>query len=88
MNTKFMPWVDHLPEVGTPILAERDRMAGVMAEAAQLEQQAAALRAGVRWCHADLFDRIAADWTPADIEGAAHRAGLDAAQACRELPEL
>jgi hypothetical protein len=77
MTTKFMPWIDFLPEVGTPILAERDRMAGVLAEADQLEQQAAALRAGVRWTRADLFDRIAKKWTLFDIETAARRAGND-----------
>lgn len=77
MTTKFMPWVDCLPEIGQPLLNERDKLAGVLAEADRLEQQAAALRANVSTGRADLFDRIAKKWTLFDIESAARRAGID-----------
>jgi hypothetical protein len=77
MTTKFMPWVDFLPEIGTPILKERDKLAGVLSEADRLEQLAAALRESVRDGRAELFDGIAKRWTLYDIESAARRAGID-----------
>ncbi len=77
MTTKFMPWVDFLPEIGTPILKERDKLAGVLSEADRLEQLAATLRESVRDGRAELFDGIAKRWTLFDIESAARRAGIN-----------
>ena len=71
MQPKFMPWVDLLPEVGDPIRNERNKLAAKLAEAEELERQAAALRAAVREGRAALLDRVMKQWTLHDIEQAA-----------------
>ena len=44
----FMSWLDRLPEVGAPILNERDRLEAMLAEAEAFERRAAELRASAR----------------------------------------
>lgn len=67
MNSPYMPWIDHLPEVGEPITKDRDRLAERLAEARRLELQAEALRAEVIRESTTLFDRVAGQWSGQDI---------------------
>lgn len=76
-TAKFMPWVDFLPVVGTPILNERDRLARMLADAERLENEARELRERVRQERGDLFMKIAKMWTLYDIETAAKLSGLN-----------
>lgn len=76
-TAKFMPWVDFLPEVGTPILNERDRLTRKLAEAARLEKEARELRESVRQERGELFMKIAKNWTLYDLETAAKRCGTN-----------
>ncbi len=73
-SLEFMSWVDFLPEVGTPILAERDKLAAQVAAAEELERQAADLRAAVQQERAPLIDKIISMWSLLDIETAANAA--------------
>lgn len=74
---EFMSWVDFLPEVGTPILAERDKLAAQLAAADDLERQAAALRASVQKARAPLVNKITFMWSLLDIEKAANTAAAN-----------
>lgn len=75
MQPDYMPWVDLLPEVGDPIRNERNKLAATLAEAEELERQAAALRAAVQEGRAALMGRIMRQWTLHDIQQAASAAG-------------
>jgi len=70
MNLNYMHWVNKLPEVGDPILNERDRVASLLAEAEELEKRAASLRAVVKAGRANLIRRISERWSLGDIERA------------------
>lgn len=72
---RFMAWVDHLSEVGDPILAARDRLRRSLDRAESLERQAAAVRAEVAEGRAALLRRVLDHWTVADIEAASIAAG-------------
>jgi hypothetical protein len=78
MKLPFMPWIDYLPEVGAPIRKDRDRLAGKLAEAAKLEQQAEGLRAEVFKARAALVVRVAEQWSPQDMAAARAQAGAAA----------
>jgi hypothetical protein len=78
MEPKIMPWVEMLPEVGTGICKERDRLNAKLAAAEELERQAAALRAEAYEGQAALMSRIAAAWAPHEIAQA--KAAAEAAK--------
>ncbi|RRS01141.1 hypothetical protein EIP75_21420 [Aquabacterium soli] len=73
-NTPFMPWIDHLYEVGDKIRAERTRLRDSADMALELERKAAALRALVEKGKADLLTKVMKNWTLADIQGASEAA--------------
>ncbi len=70
----FMAWIDHLPEVGDPIRNARSKLQAMAAQAADLEQQAAALQAQMRVGQVDLLARVMKQWTLADLQSAANAA--------------
>lgn len=73
----FMPWVDHLPEVGDPIRRERAKLVEVAQEAIELERHAAALRVQVAAGQVQLLQRVMGYWTLADIQLASEAADRD-----------
>ena len=58
LETPFMPWIDHLPEVGDPIRKERAKLLEVAEQAAELERHALALRAQVEAGQAVLLTKV------------------------------
>lgn len=82
MVTKFMAWVDRLPEVGGAITTVRDRLARELASAVELEGQAARLRARVKLERMDLVARVASQWSLLEIE----RASLAAEHEAHAVP--
>lgn len=80
----FMPWVDHLPEVGDPIRRERAKLVEAAQEAIELERHAVDLRVQVASGQVQLLQRVMGYWTLADIQQAAETADRhDAAGAQR-----
>lgn len=73
-NHPFMPWIDHLPEVGDPIRAERTRLRENADMALELERKAAAMRAVVEQGKAKLLTMVMKNWTLADIQEASEAA--------------
>ena len=73
----FMPWVDHLPEVGDPIRRERAKLVEAAQEAIELERHAAALRVQVAAGQSRLLQRVMGYWTLADIQLACEAADRD-----------
>ena len=83
-DTPFMPWIDHLPEVGDPIRRERAKLLELAEQAAELERHAAAVRALVQSGQAELMTKVMKHWTLADIQSAAQAADrLDPAARAR-----
>lgn len=74
LDTPFMPWIDHLPEVGDPIRKERAKLLEVAEQAAELERHALALRAQVEAGQAALLTKVMQHWTLQDIQRASDRA--------------
>ncbi len=72
-NPPYMPWLDRLPEVGTPLLDKRDELARKLDEARALEAQAAALRDSVKEGRAELLARLMTTWSLAEIQAAYDR---------------
>lgn len=66
----FMSWLDRLPEVGAPILNERDRLEAMLAEAEAFERRAAELRASARAGRAGLLGKVAKLWSLYEIQRA------------------
>lgn len=71
---RFLPWVDMLAEVGSPIIQQRDKAAALLAEADALERQAAELRRAAVAARAPLLERILKNWSLAELEQAANNA--------------
>lgn len=74
LETPFMPWIDHLPEVGDPIRKERAKLLEVAEQAAELERHALALRAQVEAGQAVLLTKVMQHWTLLDIQRASEHA--------------
>lgn len=64
--TNTLNWIEHLPEVGAPILRQRDELIDLLAQIASLQEIAERRRQ----C---LEEEIAALWLPAEIELAKRR---------------
>lgn len=77
MLKTFMPWILHLPELGDPIRAERERLAAKLQEAHELERQAARLVQEVRAGEQLLMAKVTKSWSLFDIESAGRRAGAE-----------
>lgn len=75
MQTKFMPWIDLLPEVDSSVLRERDRLSEYLDMAEALEKRAAALRERAKAGRSVLMDKVARRWSLEDIEQAGNAAG-------------
>jgi hypothetical protein len=71
---RFLPWVDMLAEVGSPIIKQRDQAAALLAEADALERQADELRRAAVAARAPLLERVMKNWSLAELEQAANRA--------------
>jgi Uncharacterized KorC regulated protein A len=67
---RFMPWIDMLTEVGSPILQDRDRAAALLREADELEARAATLRQEAIASRAPLLERVRRNWTDEELEQA------------------
>jgi hypothetical protein len=61
-------WIERLPEVGSPILRQRDNLLALLAQIASLQEIAERRRQ-------DLEEEIATLWLPAEIEQAKRRIG-------------
>ena len=70
LDIPFMPWIDHLPEVGDPIRKDRAKLLEVAEQAAELERHALALRAQVAAGQTVLLTKVMRNWTPSDIQHA------------------
>lgn len=66
----FLPWIDHLFEVGDRIRKLRAHALETAAEAASLELHAARLRLRVDLERVEIRDAVERHWSPADIQGA------------------
>ena len=68
MNTTrhTLNWIERLPEVGTPILRQRDKLIDLLAQIESLQEIAERRRQA-------LEEEIAALWLPAEIELAKRR---------------
>lgn len=73
-DVPFMPWIDHLPEIGDPIRRDRAKLCELASEAAELERHALALRAQVQAGQVELLTKTMRHWTLADIQTAAEAA--------------
>lgn len=76
-----MPWIDKLPEVGDPILQERERLQTLAYDAQALERKALALRSQVEVGQAALLQRVTKEWTLLQIEQASNAANKDSLRA-------
>ena len=72
-DTPFMPWIDHLHEVGDPIQKERGKLHELAQRAVDLEREACALRDQVAMGHAALLLKVMKYWTLADIQDACEK---------------
>lgn len=66
MNANRLNWIEHLPEVGTPILRQRDDLLALLAQIDALQEIAERRRQ-------DLEEEIATLWLPAEIDQAKRR---------------
>lgn len=69
-----MKWVTFLPEVGTPILNDREAIIGLVREAAELERQVSAKRGEAYRASLALEGRIREQWDAAEIQQAKTKA--------------
>lgn len=69
-----MKWVTLLPEVGTPILKEREAILAVLREAVELEQQASAKRGEACRASLALESRVRGQWDDDEIQKAKTKA--------------
>ncbi len=60
-NTHRLNWIEQLPEVGTPILRQRDELLALLAQIDALQEIAKRRRQA-------LEEEIATLWLPAEIE--------------------
>ena len=67
-HTARLNWIEQLPEVGTPILRQRDDLLALLAQIDALQQIAERRRQA-------LEEEIATLWLPAEIELAKRRIG-------------
>ena len=67
---KVMDWVERLPEVGDPILKQREAIQAQMDESAVLEKQAETIRGQAYFAALRLTARCRELWTDAQIEQA------------------
>lgn len=83
-SVPFMPWIDHLREVGEPIQKERGKLRELAQRAVDLECEACALRDQVAMGQAALLLKAMKHWTLADIQDACERVrGVDSAATIR-----
>lgn len=64
-HTDTLNWIERLPEVGTPILRQRDKLIDLLTQIDALQEIAGRRRQA-------LDEEIAALWLPAEIELAKH----------------
>lgn len=69
-----MKWVTLLPEVGTPILNDREAILALVREAAELERQVSAKRDEAYRASLTLEGRIREQWDDAEIQQAKTKA--------------
>ena len=69
-----MKWVTFLPEVGTPILNDREAIIGLVREATELERQVSAKRGEAYRASLALEGRIRGQWSDAEIQQAKTKA--------------
>jgi hypothetical protein len=69
-----MKWVTLLPEVGTPILNDREAIIALVREAAELERQVSAKRGEAYRASLALEGRIRGQWNDAEIQEAKTKA--------------
>ena len=74
MTKNLMAWVNLLPEVGAPILKDRQDLRELLSQADDLERCAAQLRESVRRGEAALKTRILKHWSQEEVERAEARA--------------
>jgi hypothetical protein len=72
-DNPFMPWINHLHEVGDPIQIERDKLLALAQRALDLEREACALRDQVTIGQAALVLKVMKHWTLADIQDACEK---------------
>lgn len=72
----FLPWLDHLPEVGDRLRKMRAHALDTAAEAAALELHAARLRRHVDEERAAILKSVDSLWSPADVARAVEAAEL------------
>lgn len=72
-DTPFMPWINHLHEVGDPIQKERGKLRELAQRAVDLEREACALRDQVAMGQAALLLKAMKHWTLADIQDACEK---------------
>ena len=65
-HTDTFNWIEHLPEVGSPLLRQRDKLLALLAQIASLQEIAERRRLA-------LEEEIATLWLPAEIEQARRR---------------
>lgn len=73
MTREVMTWVTLLPEVGEPILKQREAVIKTMDEAAKLEAQAAELRGRAYFAALSLEADARRLWTDEEIQTAKNR---------------
>lgn len=69
-----MQWVTLLPEVGTPILNDREAIIALVREAAELDAQVSAKRGEAYRAALALEARIRGQWTDAEVQAAKAKA--------------
>lgn len=69
----FMPWIDHLPQVGDPIQKERSKLRELAQRAVDLEREARALREQVAMGQSAVLLKAMRHWTLADIQDACEK---------------
>ena len=75
VDTPFMPWLDHLAELGDPLRRDRAELLAIAQQAIDLERRALALRARLAVGQSALLQRVMKHWTLADIQAASDAAG-------------
>lgn len=73
-DTPFMPWLDHLAELGDPLRRDRAELLAIAQQAIDLERRALALRARLAVGQTALMKRVMKHWTLADLQTASEAA--------------
>lgn len=73
-DSRFMPWIDYLPEVGDPIRRRRDSLRRLAQESLAIEAQAHAMRERLRADSRELLVSVLQNWTLQQLETASRMA--------------